>query len=145
MAAKAVARNPRSPDKTDIRVGHLIRVERLARGLSQTELASEIGVTFQQLQKYESGANRVSVGRLTRIGRVLGLSTTYFLGGDKRSAPRAGLDAKNDPKLSEGIALLGRTGAMRLLKAFQKIPGHPPGLRENIIRVVERIAQIENA
>ena len=145
MAAKLAVRNPRSPDKTDIRVGHLIRVERLARGLSQTELANEIGVTFQQLQKYESGANRVSVGRLTRIGRVLGLSTTYLLGGDKRTAPRAGLDGKNDPKLSEGVAMLGRTGAMRLLKAFSKIPSQPTGLRENIIKVVERIAQIENA
>src|SRR5262249_24930556 len=66
MAAEA--RYPRRPDNIDVEVGRLVRVQRIARGLSQTELGNQIGVTFQQVQKYESGANRISMGRLTRIG-----------------------------------------------------------------------------
>src|SRR5689334_1044321 len=75
MAAEA--REPRRPDNIDVEVGRLVRVQRIARGLSQTELGDQIGVTFQQVQKYESGANRISMGRLTRISRVLGVDITY--------------------------------------------------------------------
>ena len=59
------------PDPVDIEVGHRIRIERLARGLSQTALANQLGVTFQQVQKYENGVNRVGAGRLTKIAEVL--------------------------------------------------------------------------
>jgi transcriptional regulator with XRE-family HTH domain len=66
----AEARDPRQPDNIDVEVGRRVRVERIARGLSQTDLAKHIGVTFQQVQKYESGANRISIGRLTRIAQL---------------------------------------------------------------------------
>src|SRR5215470_2026488 len=52
----AQARDPRQPDDVDVEVGRRVRVERIARGLTQTELANRIGVTFQQVQKYEIGA-----------------------------------------------------------------------------------------
>src|SRR5215467_8196798 len=61
----------RKPDPVDIEVGQRIKIQRLAAGLSQTELGESIGVTFQQVQKYEKGANRVGAGRLTQIARVL--------------------------------------------------------------------------
>jgi transcriptional regulator with XRE-family HTH domain len=64
------------PDPVDIEVGHRIRIERLARGLSQTALANQLGVTFQQVQKYEKGVNRVGAGRLTKIAEVLGIEVS---------------------------------------------------------------------
>src|SRR5438105_14784181 len=71
------------PDPVDIEVGHRIRIERLARGLSQTALANQLGVTFQQVQKYEKGVNRVGAGRLTKIAGVLGIEVgTFFSGKD---------------------------------------------------------------
>ena len=69
------------PDPVDVEVGHRIRIERLARGLSQTALANQLGVTFQQVQKYEKGVNRVGAGRLTKIAEVLGVPVGSFFSG----------------------------------------------------------------
>ena len=135
MAAEA--RDPRRPDNIDVEVGRLVRVQRIARGLSQTELGNQIGVTFQQVQKYESGANRISMGRLTRIGRVLGVDVTYLLGGNRRAAPTAPVNPKDQAKFSEAVGMLGKIGALRLLKAFAAIPKKPAGLRESIVQMVE--------
>jgi transcriptional regulator with XRE-family HTH domain len=133
----AEQRTPRSPDNVDIEVGHLIRVQRLTRGLSQSDLADKIGVTFQQVQKYEKGANRISMGRLTRIGRVLGVNVTYLLGAERRATPATAASPKEQARFAEAVAMLGRIGALRLLKAFAAIPEKPPELRESIIRIVE--------
>ena len=134
-------RGPKRPDTVDIEVGQLIRVQRLARGFSQTQLADEIGVTFQQVQKYEKGVNRISMGRLTRIGRVLGVNVTYLLGADSRATPAITPRPKEQAEFAEGVAMLGRIGALRLLKAFAAIPAKPPGLRENIVHMVESISR----
>jgi transcriptional regulator with XRE-family HTH domain len=136
----AVARDPRQPDNIDVEVGRLVRVQRIARGLSQTELGNEIGVTFQQVQKYESGANRISMGRLTRISRVLGVQITYLLGANRRPAPTAPINPKDQAKFSEAVGMLGKIGALRLLKAFEAIPKKPTGLRESIVHMVEGAA-----
>jgi transcriptional regulator with XRE-family HTH domain len=137
----AEARDPRRPDNVDVEVGRLVRVQRIARGLSQTELGNEIGVTFQQVQKYESGSNRISMGRLTRIGRVLGVDVTYLLGANRRATPVA-TNPKEQAKFSEAIGMLGRIGALRLLKAFTAIPKNPPVLRESIVQMVEGAAVV---
>jgi transcriptional regulator with XRE-family HTH domain len=137
MAAEA--RDPRRPDNVDVEVGRLVRVQRIAKGLSQTELGNEIGVTFQQVQKYESGANRISMGRLTRIGRVLGVQVTYLLGANRRASPVA-INPKEQAKFSEAVGMLGRIGALRLLRAFSAIPNKPPSLRESIVQMVEGAA-----
>jgi transcriptional regulator with XRE-family HTH domain len=68
----------RRPDSVDIHVGQTIRAHRLAAGLAQTDLAQKLGISFQQLQKYEKGMNRVGAGRLSRIARVLNISVTKF-------------------------------------------------------------------
>jgi transcriptional regulator with XRE-family HTH domain len=131
--------DPRRPDTTDVDVGHLVRVHRMARGISQTELGNQIGVTFQQVQKYEMGANRISMGRLTRIARVFGVSASYLLAGSRQAA-RASSSNKEEAKLAEATRMLGRIGALRLLKAFLALPTRPPHLRESILRLVENTA-----
>jgi transcriptional regulator with XRE-family HTH domain len=133
----AAERGPKSPDTVDVEVGHLIRVQRLARDLSQSDLADKIGVTFQQVQKYEKGINRISMGRLTLVGRVLGVNVSYLLGADRRATPEITSSPKEQAKFAEAVALLGRTGALRLLRAFAAIPEKPPELRESIVRIVE--------
>lgn len=64
---------PKVPHPTDVHVGARLRMRRILAGVSQERLAVALGVTFQQVQKYEKGANRVSASRLQQIGDVLGL------------------------------------------------------------------------
>src|SRR5215475_13236549 len=68
----------RSRDPVDAEVAKRVRALRLERGLSQTELSDALGVTFQQVQKYERGANRISAGRLFRIAKVFDVPVTFF-------------------------------------------------------------------
>jgi transcriptional regulator with XRE-family HTH domain len=131
--------DPRKADKTDVQVGRLVRVLRMSRGLSQTELADRVGVTFQQVQKYESGSNRISMGRLSRIAKLFRVSVPYLLeGGKQRAALKSSARAKAD--YSHALEMLGRIGAQRLLSAFAAVPAKPAGLRESIVRLVENTA-----
>src|SRR5882762_9514129 len=71
----------RRADANDAIVGHNIRANRLAQGMSQSDLADAIGVTFQQVQKYEKGTNRVGAGRLVRVAAALEIRVTTLLRG----------------------------------------------------------------
>tara|TARA_B100000029_G_scaffold486380_1_gene540668 strand:- start:21 stop:458 length:438 start_codon:yes stop_codon:yes gene_type:complete len=66
------------PREVDVRVGYHVRQRRVLCGLSQTELADAIGLTFQQLQKYESGINRISASKLWQISQILDVSVQWF-------------------------------------------------------------------
>ncbi len=66
------------PDLIDAHVGSRVRMRRTLMGLSQKSLASELAVTFQQVQKYEEGSNRIAAGRLARIGHILDVSPAWF-------------------------------------------------------------------
>jgi len=68
-------------DKYDHEIGERLRRARVAAGLSQSSLAREVGVSFQQIQKYEAGANRISSGRLYNFARILGVGMDYFFNG----------------------------------------------------------------
>src|SRR5215211_1737448 len=73
-------KDPKKPDPVDVEVGQRIRIQRLQSGLSQTALAEQLGVTFQQVQKYEKGVNRVGAGRLTKIAEVLAVPVSTLFG-----------------------------------------------------------------
>ena len=122
------------PDPVDIEVGHRIRIERLARGLSQTALANQLGVTFQQVQKYEKGVNRVGAGRLTKIAEVLGIEVSAFFGA--KEITETG-DAKERGEASP-LKLLTVSGAFRLLRAYGDI--EDSNLRRAIVDLVEQIS-----
>jgi transcriptional regulator with XRE-family HTH domain len=122
------------PDPVDIEVGHRIRIERLARGLSQTALANQLGVTFQQVQKYEKGVNRVGAGRLTKIAEVLGIEVSTFFGGKDVLEDGA---AKGSGEASP-LKLLTVSGAFRLLRAYGDIEDST--LRRAIVDLVEQIS-----
>lgn len=98
-----------------------------------------MGVTFQQVQKYESGSNRISMGRLTRIAKLFGVSVPYLLeGGKQRAVLRSG--ARATAHYSDALEMLGRIGAQRLLSAFATVPTKLARLRESIVRMVENTA-----
>lgn len=67
-----------TPDNVDVHVGQRLRVRRSLLGMSQEKLAEAIGLTFQQIQKYERGTNRVSAGRLYQFSKILGVPIAYF-------------------------------------------------------------------
>jgi transcriptional regulator with XRE-family HTH domain len=123
--------NQRKPDALDIAVGQRIRIERLARHMSQTELAERIGVSFQQVQKYEKGLNRVGAGRLTRIAEVLGIPVRAFFETDASAT-------QPDGDKASPLEMLAEPGAVRVLRAFTQIPEGP--LRRSILELMEKMA-----
>ncbi|HEX8233754.1 MAG TPA: helix-turn-helix transcriptional regulator [Caulobacteraceae bacterium] len=73
--------SPRSPNPVDAHVGSRIRMRRKMQGISQEKLADALGLTFQQVQKYERGSNRVSASKLYQVARFLGTPVSYFFEG----------------------------------------------------------------
>lgn len=73
----------------DVHVGRRLRLKRTLAGLSQTDLAGAVGLTFQQIQKYEKGANRISAGRLVQFAGALGVPVSFFFDGGDGDAPLA--------------------------------------------------------
>jgi transcriptional regulator with XRE-family HTH domain len=98
----------RAPE--DVEIGRKIRALRVAKGMSQATLADGIGLTFQQVQKYERGANRVSAGRLQKIARILDTPIAFFFG-----------EQRTKKQEDNGLALIQSRGAMRLLRAYAEI------------------------
>jgi transcriptional regulator with XRE-family HTH domain len=82
-----IAENQRGPDPVDLYVGARIRMRRKLLGVSQERLAEQLGLTFQQVQKYERGANRVSASKLHAIGTALGAPVAYFFEGFAGAGP----------------------------------------------------------
>ncbi len=84
------------PHPVDIHVGSRLRTARIMRGQSQADLADRIGLTFQQVQKYETGANRVSASKLFDISKIWGVTPDYFFEGleDTRGGGTAEVDLK---------------------------------------------------
>jgi transcriptional regulator with XRE-family HTH domain len=104
----------------DIEIGRKIRALRLERGLSQSGLAAGIDLTFQQVQKYEKGTNRVSAGRLQRIADMLNTPVMFFYSG---MGAIANAKTKKGGRGESGLALVQTKGAMRLLRAYAGIGG----------------------
>ncbi len=113
-----MARKPEDlADPIDIAVGARIRLLRKVRGLSQQALAEAAGVTFQQIQKYERGANRVSASMLSRIATTLQTPVSEMFGENNPASASA---------IDEVAALLAEPGALELLKAFSQLPRGAP-------------------
>ena len=110
-------------DIKDIEIGQRIRALRLERGVSQTQLAGHLGASFQQLQKYERGTNRVSAGRLQRIAEFFDVPITYFYDQPDSQPGRA---AAAPGATENGLPYLTTRGAIRLLRAYSGISQRGP-------------------
>src|SRR5262244_3396452 len=111
--------SPKKPDSIDVEVGQRIRIQRLQSGLSQMTLAEQLGVTFQQVQKYEKGVNRVGAGRLTKIAKVLGVPVSTFFGAQDATSAIERTDRGGAS--SSPLKLLTVPGALRLLRAYGQL------------------------
>jgi transcriptional regulator with XRE-family HTH domain len=119
-------RDPRKPDRVDVAVGHNVCAWRIARGLSQSQLGERLGVTFQQVQKYEAGANRMSTGRLVKAAAILNVPMAAFFEGAGATEPRH--------------ALIANSRAYRLAHAFASIRSNK--FRESLVEMVESLAKV---
>jgi transcriptional regulator with XRE-family HTH domain len=135
--AKASKHDSRGATPVDAHIGQKIRTRRNLLGLSQTELADAAGITFQQIQKYEKGANRVGASRLQQFSEALGVPPSYFfegvpIAGKKTPAPREG-------EISEDtiVPFLGTREGAALVRAFIAIKEKP--IRQNAIAFLETL------
>lgn len=105
-------------DETDLHVGKRLRRRRRLLGMTQQDLAGEVGVRFQQIQKYECGANRVTASRLYDLSRALNVSVQYFFDGI------AAMDAANDSQRLEGD-ILSQKETLELVRAYYRLGERP--------------------
>jgi transcriptional regulator with XRE-family HTH domain len=117
----------KQPDPLDIEVGRRVRELRLQRRMSQGKLGEELDVTFQQIQKYEKGINRIGAGRLMRIAQIFGVSVSDFY--------CDGAPTGESESLSDAIEA---ASALRLLRAYSQI--RSPSLQRALTTLAEEIA-----
>ena len=121
----------RCRDAVDTLVGQNIRILRQDRGMSQTELGRKIDVTFQQVQKYENGTNRVGSGRLFKIASTFGVPITAFFEGAN--------EAVNGDAGPSPVAMLAEPYVLRLLQAFCAVENMD--LRRSLAELAEHLAK----
>jgi transcriptional regulator with XRE-family HTH domain len=121
----------RRADENDAVVGDNIRAHRLARKMSQTALGRAIGVTFQQVQKYEKGVNRVGAGRLVRVAHALGVSVTRLLDG---------VSGGGRTEAASPVALIASARPLRLVQAYSAI--EDDAVRRSLIGLMEALARL---
>jgi transcriptional regulator with XRE-family HTH domain len=153
MKARGSGRQPGArgsgPDPIDVHVGKRIKLRRTLLRISQEQLAGDIGVTFQQVQKYESGHNRVSASRLFDISRVLNCPISYFfedIGPNttgERTTPsaRGAVDGlAEEPSGPDGDPMQ-RTETLELVRAYWRL--HNAELRRNVLELLSNIPKRE--
>jgi len=131
----------KAPNPTDKHVGSRVRMRRMMLNMSQEKLGEALGLTFQQVQKYEKGTNRIGASRLQQISSILQVPVAFFFEG----APSAG---EVVPGMSEAPSpayvsdFLATSDGLALTKSFMRIKD--PKLRRRIVDLVEQIAGEES-
>ena len=121
---------PKKPDSIDIHVGSRIRLARQALHMSQEKLGEALGITFQQVQKYEKGTNRVGSSRLMNISATLNRPVEFFF---------EGIDAEGNPQPADDLTtFLNSKEGMRMAQAFCKVKNRE--VRLGLLRAYEEAA-----
>jgi transcriptional regulator with XRE-family HTH domain len=136
----------RRPNPIDIHVGSRVRFRRMLLGMSQEKLGQKLGLTFQQVQKYEKGINRIGASRLFDLAQVLGVSVEFFY--EEAPAGEIPVDAASDgfsDKADETtiVDFLRSRDGLELNKAFVRITD--PKARRAIVELVRSLAENDNA
>ena len=144
MKARGRGRQPGTrgggPDPIDIHVGKRIKLRRTLLHISQEQLAGDIGVTFQQVQKYEKGTNRVGASRLQQISQILQVPVSFFFEGAPHSPGYSG-GMSEAPSPAYVADFLATSDGLSLTKAFMRIKSSK--LRRRIVDLVEQIAGVD--
>jgi transcriptional regulator with XRE-family HTH domain len=125
------------PNPIDRHVGSRVRMQRMLAGISQEKLGEALGLTFQQVQKYEKGTNRISASRLQQIAKMLGVPVAFFFEGAPAGEAVAG--SFTDTAATAYVAdFLTTSEGIQLSKAFVRIKS--PRVRRRVIDLVEALA-----
>jgi transcriptional regulator with XRE-family HTH domain len=133
-AVRTYGRGTGIPDPIDIHVGRRIRTRRLLLGMNQETLADALGLTFQQIQKYENGANRVSASRLSATADILGVPISFFFG-DLAVAENLTAEER------EARARMERPETIELIRLYYAIPDER--VREQFLQMVKATATMK--
>ena len=127
----------KGPHPVDIAVGKRVRGRRILMGLSQERLGDDLGVTFQQVQKYERGANRVSASRLYEISKVLDVPPSYFF---EEVMESDGIDYTGDD--TSAADPMTKRETLELVRAYYKIVD--PKIRQELCSLIRSLGQQED-
>ena len=138
MTPRYTIATTKAPNPTDKHVGSRVRLRRKMLAMSQTKLGDALGLTFQQVQKYENGTNRIGASRLEQISHVLQVPVAFFFEGapshDAHPTDSIG-DAPSPNYVSDFLAT---SDGLALTKSFMRIKN--PKLRRRIVDLVEQMA-----
>lgn len=132
---KSVASNTKKPNPIDIHVGGRVRLRRMMLGMSQEKLGEQLGITFQQIQKYEKGTNRVGASRLQNIATVLSVPVGFFFDGAPGNSANSAADAKSG---SYVVDFLSSSEGLKLNRSFVRIADSK--VRKRIVDLVRSLA-----
>ena len=141
MPRPSTARPPgrKSPTDIDVYIGNRVRMRRLMLDMSQEALGRALGLTFQQVQKYEKGTNRVGASRLQQIADVLQVHVSFMFEGAPSGGAGGGLNEAASPAYVSDF--LATSDGLALTKAFTRLKDAK--LRRSIVDLVEQIAARE--
>jgi transcriptional regulator with XRE-family HTH domain len=129
----------KAPNPIDKHVGSRVRMRRMMLGMSQEKLGNNLGLTFQQVQKYEKGTNRIGASRLQQISHILQVSVSFFFEGAPANTNTPQSDGMGEaPSPAYVSDFLATSDGLALTKAFMRISDMK--LRRRIVDLVEQIA-----
>lgn len=142
IATKTITK--KIPNPIDRHVGSRVRMRRVLVGMSQEKLGEALSLTFQQVQKYEKGTNRIGASRLQQISRILGVPVEYFFEGAPQSQDRIAVNGFGEVADTTYVAdFLATNEGVQLNKAFVRIKD--PKLRRKVVELVSAMAGDELA
>jgi len=124
----------------DIQVGNRVRIRRMLIGMSQERLGELLNLTFQQVQKYEKGVNRIGAGRLFDVSRILGVPIDYFYDGVAAQLGQEGFAEESAPPVMEFVS---SGEGLQLSLAFMKIKDAK--VRKRVLDLVKSLSEEENS
>ena len=128
----------RNPNPIDIHVGNRVRMRRMLIGMSQEKLGERLGLTFQQVQKYEKGSNRVSASRLYQMAQILGVPVQFFFEDISEISSQQGADVSGSSESGEIMDFLNSSEGVQLNRAFNEIASS--NVRRRVVDLVKSIA-----
>ncbi|MBO6639828.1 MAG: helix-turn-helix transcriptional regulator [Roseitalea sp.] len=128
----------KQPNPIDIHVGSRIRLRRTMLGMSQEKLGESLGITFQQVQKYEKGTNRVGASRLQNIASILNVPVSFFFEDAPDDSAPAAASGLEENASTYVVSFLSSSEGLQLNRAFVKIAD--PKVRRRIIDLVKSLA-----
>ena len=132
----AMSDNVKKPNPIDIHVGSRVRLRRTMLGQSQEKLGNALGITFQQIQKYEKGANRIGASRLQQIANVLTVPVAFFFE-DAPSGTQSVTGMAEENSTTYVVDFLSSSEGLQLNRAFVKISD--PKVRRKIVDLVKSL------